>query len=528
MSREVAHRQPPPSAPVAEGEGKVLTTTASQGGASGFASSGGSSLTGAGVLFSCDWLGNRNDVAEHLGDRPSEGDVAAAVSLLSACAMDSMMLEGVGETVTLSAKPSWCHPSTYRVQPSHMDKIQRRYSKVFTTTTSSRTTLGSLGCHSGIANESSEPDGCFWKTLTLESKEQIVIAGGIVEAKSLTATPGEALGQVFAESTGVAMQFLAKGMAAEDVVVPIMTTNGQLVKFGITRLLKPSFPYLAAISKTLDLSDKGDLQKAAELLAHVMAWCQRAEEVSGPKCTSPAMELSEKYWYHLKPLTSVFHVFEDDPSESVRHMLRVLAKALSSDDARKFVVPPITLRTHDDTRAGNQGQGDSLVFENLDRDGFELGVPTNENQRILYFAALRVAMKAIHDAGVVHLDLYPSNIMWREHEGNIIIKIIDWDTAHFLNEALTPSTQDRMNDPRNHYRRVLAGFPQGHQPATALAIFDSSLVDLLESIDHHEKRDYWSDATVTKEVMKKRLDGAFNCDGLAEAANRERRSVSSP
>ena len=45
---------------------------------------------------------------------------------------------------------------------------------------------------------------------------------------------------------------------------------------------------------------------------------------------------------------------------------------------------------------------------------------------------------AIHRCHVVHLDLYPSNIMWKKTDGAFDIKIIDWDTVHHDGECLHP------------------------------------------------------------------------------------------
>ena len=49
------------------------------------------------------------------------------------------------------------------------------------------------------------------------------------------------------------------------------------------------------------------------------------------------------------------------------------------------------------------------------------------------------AMKAIHRAGVVHLDWYLSNFMWQYQpdSGELSVKIIDFDSAHLLSDSLT-------------------------------------------------------------------------------------------
>jgi hypothetical protein len=49
--------------------------------------------------------------------------------------------------------------------------------------------------------------------------------------------------------------------------------------------------------------------------------------------------------------------------------------------------------------------------------------------------ALRVAVTQLHEAGVLHGDLYFSNVMWMlDNDGTVQIKIVDWDAAHCLDE----------------------------------------------------------------------------------------------
>jgi hypothetical protein len=62
---------------------------------------------------------------------------------------------------------------------------------------------------------------------------------------------------------------------------------------------------------------------------------------------------------------------------------------------------------------------------------------------VKYLDTLEQAVAAIHLAGVVHGDLYVSNVMWREKDGAVQIKIIDWDTA-FLKDTGVPMTWEEM------------------------------------------------------------------------------------
>jgi len=221
------------------------------------------------------------------------------------------------------------------------------------------------------------------------------------------------------------------------------------------------------------------------------------------------MKLCEQS-YHFKQMDDFFCVYDDDLKKSVGHMLLVLQRVMSVPAAREYVVAPITIRTWDTlARRG----GDAFVFRNL--VGFRIGLPADEAQRGRYLDALRRAVDAIHDAGVVHLDLYPSNVMWKEDEGGSVdVKIVDWDAAHFLNEALTPKALQRMNSSELYECRVLAGlFEDGGATATmAIKEFDSCFVDLLSRVAADEQ---------LHTTEKKALDVAFKAACVREARRLE-------
>jgi hypothetical protein len=42
----------------------------------------------------------------------------------------------------------------------------------------------------------------------------------------------------------------------------------------------------------------------------------------------------------------------------------------------------------------------------------------------------------VHNAGVIHVDLYASNIMWSsDSDATVRVKIVDWDVSHCLEEG---------------------------------------------------------------------------------------------
>jgi len=84
----------------------------------------------------------------------------------------------------------------------------------------------------------------------------------------------------------------------------------------------------------------------------------------------------------------------------------------------------------------------AIVFDNLKRDPhpYRSGLPLDVARIEPWLAAAELALQKIAAAGVIHVDMYLSNIMWREQGSVFHIKLIDWDAAHFMGSALTPDT----------------------------------------------------------------------------------------
>lgn len=84
-------------------------------------------------------------------------------------------------------------------------------------------------------------------------------------------------------------------------------------------------------------------------------------------------------------------------------------------------------------------------------------------------------MTAIHRQGVVHLDWYISNFMWKldSCSGGVIVKIIDFDSAHIIGDTLTEETITRLQGTRYE----LANREPGG--AADLRNYDVSLMNLL-------------------------------------------------
>ena len=84
-------------------------------------------------------------------------------------------------------------------------------------------------------------------------------------------------------------------------------------------------------------------------------------------------------------------------------------------------------------------------------------------------------MTAIHTQGVVHLDWYLSNFMWKidSSTGKLVVKIIDFDSAHIIGDTLTEETNMRLRGTRFQLAQLEPG------GAADLRNYDISLMNLL-------------------------------------------------
>jgi serine/threonine protein kinase len=140
-------------------------------------------------------------------------------------------------------------------------------------------------------------------------------------------------------------------------------------------------------------------------------------------------------------------------------MSRALNLLFAVPELRKHVVFPLAVR------APVEGEDDGnyrIIYENVCEDRYTIGTPDRLNNPDLYGLFVNEVSRIVdmvHQAGVLHCDLYPSNIMWRPRrvhltsyapsagcasaaagaadrtEAGVDVQIIDWDVAHCLYEG---------------------------------------------------------------------------------------------
>eukprot|EP01033_Poteriospumella_lacustris_P001015 gene1015-731_t len=214
----------------------------------------------------------------------------------------------------------------------------------------------------------------------------------------------------------------------------------------------------------------------------------------------------DKTKYFFKPLRSMFFVYGKSHVEQSLRMHFKVMKALHSVEAcREWVVFPICIR-EDDDNSNKSG----LVYPRLDPTRYQIGLPRDPSRRKEYFETLRNAMNVIHDgARVLHLDLYPSNIMWswNDESQHIQIKLIDWDAAVLMDWYEYPSETAKVLVNNNRIRlaaaydseigRTIAG---GNDGLVMSRSMDTCFINLME--------EFQSDKRLYSET-KSDLDDAF-------------------
>ena len=363
---------------------------------------------------------------------------------------------------------------TRSVQTNHLDIFKQIFSfNLQTSTGLSTMSMESLNCALGVASAKSSPDG----------------VGGdghyarmIWEVKHNISTPAVALRQAISEGTNVGWALLRSGVKWSDVYVPLIGGNGYLIQFAVLAFLKPGFPYSFMLSKVLDLTDPRDRLAAAGYLSMVFTYIADALPKESPCCpmSDDAFEATHvgynKNFYHLKNQTDFFCCKGDD-NDSLLHLFGVMSAMFADVSCRGNILFPLCIR--------QSKRSFDLVFRKLTE--YRIGLPARPILRKSLLCAVKGVLGRVHECGVAHLDLYPSNIMWREvtaagsemAAAAVHVMIIDWDSAHFVHEILHQHVSRRLS--ANGRARLANKFAIAAGRPSNLLDYDLSLLQVLES-----------------------------------------------
>lgn len=298
------------------------------------------------------------------------------------------------------------------------------------------------------------------------------VCGGVMEAKGTDDSVLRGFHQAAVTATNIAMTLLDRGYPREDIVIPVVGTDGFSMIFGVTILLEDTFPTLIPLSKFLDLSDPSERNIASAYLLKASHHVQKMLEFARNDSMINEMSLVDEPNgpYYLKALTATtlsrglglynsqdWNYFQP----GLNHMIECLNLIYADVNARAVAEYPLSIRTPDSEESSECYY---LVFRNLTSLGYSIGAPNRAADPALFEKfrmAYSDAVRRVHAAGVIHGDLYLSNVMWKvEPDESVSIIIIDWDTAHCLAEGKFVDAIERKL--KAYLRRHYSGFGTQH------------------------------------------------------------------
>jgi hypothetical protein len=160
-------------------------------------------------------------------------------------------------------------------------------------------TMKELGVDRGLVTEGSKMDGYF-----ILRNSGIVV--GNWEVKGTDSSPEESLRQAFAYGTSIAVH-LRKYQYWNDILVPVISSNGYLFQFGAVMMLKPCFPYAITITKVLDARDVRDRKQISIVLWNMKLFFEKLAQSPFPiTCVGSYPIGLSLDMYHVKPLSKFF------------------------------------------------------------------------------------------------------------------------------------------------------------------------------------------------------------------------------
>eukprot|EP01040_Poterioochromonas_malhamensis_P014756 gene14756-16385_t len=300
-----------------------------------------------------------------------------------------------------------------------------------------------------------------------------------------------AVAQSSTSATNFCIGLMSKGVPREECIVPVISNTGINICFGATIMLDKSFPTYIPLSKQLDLLDEHENKTASAYFIKIKDHSHRLSKIPRLRNVPPVTEIIlDLENYFIKTITQ--EVFD-----------RGLGLFTNSEDKLDIQngLNHITPDTETiETSGGSRCNYFEIIYRNLVKLGFVTGTPSRVKQPSIYEAfktELKRVIGLIHNAGVIHVDFYSSNIMWKSHENEKIeIKIVDWDVSHCIDELhFSPKIEKILA------QRIYAGkrvpFGRDHD-LLYLAVYEMDLTE--------ENQQHWNDLASGE---KQRIDAAF-------------------
>jgi hypothetical protein len=315
----------------------------------------------------------------------------------------------------------------FRFHPHHLGLCYKRQMQIF-----------ELIPVVGVATEKSSSDGIVYSSF-----DGVNIGHGINELKDTPFSPLEQHGQIYAIATSLCLGQLKHGLEYDQCCVAFCATNGQLFQFGFVTLLHPSFPIIHITSRIIDICDSHGLQEAANHLYRMRKFC-RAQHMKLSDCTARTIcdvkMLLNRKMYYRKPVSSIFPRC-GSRLKSMLQLYKIFQRL--HDNAIECCVLPLAIMSGELEQIAYLSN-DILIFPMLPED-FIMGVPGSAEDFGKYLKALKASYETLHNAGVVHLDGYPSNILWaKKADDTIVIRFVDLDVASIRDEHFDSGIKNRF------------------------------------------------------------------------------------
>jgi hypothetical protein len=356
------------------------------------------------------------------------------------------MLEGSFHCyLSWSLIPESAPTGSIQIQLNHLDYLAQRWELLKSTTRSNPTfydsryhikgDLESYGVGTGCASGGWTPDGYFFD---LSGRLR-----GVMEAKSSLETPHSSLRQGVASAINIAYSLIDHGVDPWDVVVPIVSSNGFLFQFACVALLSPCFPVVIPMSHVLDLGVRSQRTLVAQYLLSIDEFLRLPLGKYRDAYVNVERGLDLTI-YHRKYVRDFYNP-QAYTHQGLFSSFQTLNKAYSTP-CSQFIVYPLCVR--------EKGYDDdaSLIFINICTSAYQIGVPADPHLQQFFIEELKSVIESIHQSGFVHLDLYPSNIMWKYDENNVMsIRLIDWDSIHEIGKKYDSRTQEILSRKKGNF-----------------------------------------------------------------------------
>lgn len=279
----------------------------------------------------------------------------------------------------------------------------------------------------------------------------------VCEVKDTTKCILEGAPQAFLAAASAAIALRRCGLAVEDCVVPLTLDSGQTVQHGAVYLLEPLMPVYAATSSPLDVLTPAGILLAAKHYVAKQALIADTETRLRDFArhhdwpTLPATPVlpeiyAEKYFFkeNVSALFGTCFAEDDMPAATSWHELSIYERLLVRGVPGTVVAYPVGRLMQTPLPSGTWRHRYTTVYDNLALQGYTAGFVRSP----AWLAAVRAAVAHLHSANVVHMDLFPCNIMSKMDEatGQFSVTLIDFNASLRVGEPIPEAAPRIVSD----------------------------------------------------------------------------------